>query len=53
MCIRDRFADYLFAHNVPRVLDEVVNDVMQDMPDNPWAALVRPIYSSLFAVVAL
>ena len=31
---------------MPRVLDEVVNDVMQDMPDNPWAALVRPIYSS-------
>ena len=35
------FADYLFAHNVPRVLDELLNDVMQDMPDDPYGKLVR------------
>ena len=44
MCVmyQNLFADYLFAHNVPRVLDELVNEVMQDMPDDPYAKLVRP-----------
>jgi hypothetical protein len=42
LVLQNLFADYLFAHNVPRVLDELLNDVMQDMPDDPYAKLVCP-----------
>ncbi len=42
LAFQNLFADYLFAHNVPRVLDELLNDVMQDMPADPYAKLVRP-----------
>jgi hypothetical protein len=37
--VRNTFVDYLYHHNVPRTLDELVNEVLYDMPEDPYPAL--------------
>ena len=39
--MRNPFVDYLYAHNVPRVLDDLVNEVLNDMPADPYPALAK------------
>ena len=39
--VQNKFVDYLYAHNVPRVLDELVNEVLFDMPADPYPALAK------------